>query len=99
VCVCVCVCVCLSGYALPNFSSYLLQEHSTSHDTFHGLYICYVHATRACVCMQSARACVHSLIYERILSKFAGNILRLNISGNDYVLFIFTHRVSESERD
>jgi hypothetical protein len=42
--------------------------------------------------------CVHSLIFERILSKFAGNILRLTISGKDYVLFIFTHRSHACER-
>jgi hypothetical protein len=40
-----------------------------------------------------ARACVHSLTFERIMSKFAGNILRLTITGKDYVLFIVTHRV------
>jgi hypothetical protein len=34
---------------------------------------------------------LHSLIFERILSKCAGNILRLTISGKDYLLFMFKH--------
>jgi hypothetical protein len=41
------------------------------------------------VCVLNARACVHSLIFERIISQFAGNILLLTISVKDYVLFIF----------
>jgi hypothetical protein len=97
VCVCVYVCVsvsvsvsvCLSGYTFPHFSTDLLQiwrEHSTGHTTLHRLYMLCVRA-----CVHSELACVHSLIFERILSKYAGNILRLIISGNDYALFIFTH--------
>jgi hypothetical protein len=60
------------------------------HDTLHELYILCVHATS-----------VHSLIFERILSKFAVNILRLTMRGKDYVLFMFTHCVCERvcERD
>jgi hypothetical protein len=38
---------------------------------------------RARACVLSARVCVHSLIFERIKSKFAGNILRLTICGKD----------------
>jgi hypothetical protein len=47
------------------------------------------------VCARNVRprVCVPSLIFERIMSKFAGNILRLTISGKDYVLFIVKHRV------
>ena len=56
----------------------------------------FTHRARACVL--SARVCVHSLIFERIMSKFAGNILRLTISGKDYVLFIVTHRVYACKR-
>jgi hypothetical protein len=41
------------------------------------------------------RIYVHSLI---IMSKFAGNILRLTISGKDYVLFMVTHRVYACKR-
>jgi hypothetical protein len=41
---------------------------------------------------------VHSLIFERILFKFARNILRLTISVKDYVLFISTHRAHACER-
>jgi hypothetical protein len=48
--------------------------------------------------VQRARACVHSLIFERIVSELAGNILRLTIGGKDYVLFIFTHRAHAYER-
>jgi hypothetical protein len=62
VCVCVCLCVCLSGYTFPQFSTDLLQmfrEPSTGHDTYRGLYIFCLHATRAL----SARVCVHSLIF------------------------------------
>jgi hypothetical protein len=66
------------------------------HDTYRGLFMFLVHATRACVL--NARACVHSLIFERIISKIAGNILRLTISVKDYVLFIFTHRAHACER-
>jgi hypothetical protein len=53
---------------------------------------------RARACVLSARICVHSLIFERIMSKFAGNILRLTISGKDYVLFIVTHRMYACKR-
>jgi hypothetical protein len=50
------------------------------------------------VCVLNARACVHSLIFERIISKFAGNILLLTVSVKDYVLFIYTHRAHVCER-
>jgi hypothetical protein len=59
-------------------------------DTYRGLFIIVVHAMRARAYACKARSCVHSLIFERIMSKFAVNILRLTISGKDYVLFIFT---------
>jgi hypothetical protein len=49
-------------------------------------------------CVLSACVCVHSLIFERIMSKFAGNILRLTISGKDYVLVIVTHRMYACKR-
>jgi hypothetical protein len=55
-------------------------------------------ARNARACMLNARACVHSLILERILFKFAGNILRLTISVKDYVIFMFTHRVQACAR-
>jgi hypothetical protein len=102
VCVSVSVSVCLSVCTFPHFSTYLLQiwrEPSTGHDTFRELYICLcARNVRARACVLSARTCVHSLIFERILSKFAGNILRLTISGNDYVLLMFTHRAHACER-
>jgi hypothetical protein len=34
-------------------------------------------------CVLNAHVCVNSLIFERIKSKFAGNILRLTICGKD----------------
>jgi hypothetical protein len=83
VCVCVCVCVRLCVSTFLNVSSPNLVG------TFYGSW----HVTWAiCLCTQRACACVHTLIFKRILSKFAGNILRLTISGKDYVLFIFTNR-------
>jgi hypothetical protein len=104
----VCLSVCLSGYAFPQFSTDLLQmlgEPSTGHDTFRGLYMLCVHATCG-VRVQCARtnrmrmfsyrhcvlkSCLLQTV-ERILSKFAGNVLLLTISVKDYLLFMFTHR-------
>jgi hypothetical protein len=87
----------------PQFSMDLLhiwREPSTGHDTFRGIYIYVLCArnVRARACVLSSRTCVYSLMFERILSKFAGNILRLTMSGKDYVLFIFTHRAHACER-
>jgi hypothetical protein len=53
---------------------------------------------RACACVLTACACVHSLIFERSLFEFAGNILRLTISVKDYVFVMFTHRAHACER-
>jgi hypothetical protein len=74
------------------------------HDTFRGLYMLecarinrvrMLHETnyrQRCI----YRHCVlnsHVLqTVERILSKFAGNVLLLTISVKDYVLFMFTYR-------
>jgi hypothetical protein len=83
--------------------SFLNASSPNLEGTFYGswhvawaIYCVCVHATRACVL--SARVCVHSLIFERIMSKFSGNILRLTISGKDYVLFMFTHRAHAWKR-
>jgi hypothetical protein len=57
------------------------------------LYVSYLCARNARAC-----ACVLNAIFERILFKFAGNILRLTISVNDYVLSMFTHRAHACER-
>jgi hypothetical protein len=93
VCVSVCLCVCLSvrlyvskflNGSSPNFEG-------TLYGSWHVSWAIYV-------CVLDARACVHSLIFERILSKFAGNIIWLTLSGKDYVLFIFTHRAYACER-
>jgi hypothetical protein len=46
----------------------------------------------------NAQACVHSLNFERMLSKFAGNILRFTTSGMGYVIFMFMHRAHANER-
>jgi hypothetical protein len=57
----------------------------------------FTHRARACV--RAKRARMYALAYfERIMSKFAGNILQLTISGKDYVLFIVTHRVYACKR-
>jgi hypothetical protein len=87
VCLCVCLSVCpaIRFHSSQRIFSKSGGEPSTGHDTFRGLYIC-------------ARVFVHSLIFERIMSKFAGNILRLTISGKYYVLFIVTHRVYACKR-
>jgi hypothetical protein len=50
------------------------------------------------VSAHNARACVHTLIFERIISKCAGDILLLTISVKDYVLFIFTHHAHACAR-
>jgi hypothetical protein len=55
-------------------------------------------ARNACACVLNARVYVHSLIFERILFKFGGNILRLTISVKDYVLFMFMHWAHACER-
>jgi hypothetical protein len=55
----------------------------------------------ACTCKRaSASACVitHSLIYGRILFKFAVNILQVTSSSMGNVLFMFTHRAHACER-
>jgi hypothetical protein len=94
VCLSVCVSVCLSGYTFPHFSTNLHQiwrEHSMGHDTYRGLLIC-CSALHERACVLNTCACLHSLIFERILFRsFAGNILRLTISVKDYILFMFTH--------
>jgi hypothetical protein len=100
-CVCVCVSVCLSGYTFPHFSTDLLQiwrEPSTGHDSWRGLFLFSAHNARACACVLNARACVHLLIFERIISNVAGYILLLTLSVKDYVLFMFTHRAHACER-
>jgi hypothetical protein len=44
-----------------------------------------------------ARVCAFPF-FERIISKFAGNILLLTISVKDYVLIMFTHCTHACER-
>jgi hypothetical protein len=48
-----------------------------------------------CTCVLNASACLNSLICIWIISKFAGNILRLTTSDKDYVLFMVTHHAGE----
>jgi hypothetical protein len=62
------------------------------------MYFSYSRTVRARACVLSARVCVHSLIFERIISKFDGNILQLTIRGKDYVLFLVTHSVYACKR-
>jgi hypothetical protein len=98
VCVCVCVCVrlCISTF-LNGSSPHLKRTFYGSWQVAWAIYLCAC-TQHACACLLSAHICVHSLIYKRILSKFPGNILRLTISGKDYVLFIFPHRAHACER-
>jgi hypothetical protein len=90
---CVCVCVCLSGYAFPQFSTNLQiwREPSTGHDTWHGLNMLCVHATRARVRAKRARMCAFAYLLTDYVH-ICWTKLRLTISVKDYVLFIFTHR-------
>jgi hypothetical protein len=95
VCVCVCVSVCASVQLYV--STFLNGSSPNLERTFYGswhvpwaIYFVCARNVHARACVLSARTCVHLLIFERILSKFAGNILRLTITGKDYVLFIFT---------
>jgi hypothetical protein len=55
------------------------------HDMYHWQLICFVQATHSCACVVNVRACLHSLIFLRILSKFS------------WVLFLFMHRVHTCE--
>jgi hypothetical protein len=82
VCVCVCVCPVKRFQIFSTDSLKIWREHSMGYDMLHGLYMC-AHNMCMHACMQSVRACVHLLIFEWIMSKFAGNILRLIISGKD----------------
>jgi hypothetical protein len=90
--VCVCLSVRLYVSTVLNGSSPNLER--TFYGSWHvswAIYLFSAHIARACACVLNARTCVHSLIFEWILSKFAGDILRLTISDKDYVLFMFTH--------
>jgi hypothetical protein len=104
VCLCVCVYVCLS--VCPAIRFHISQRIFSK---FGGnilwvmthivgyLLLCARNA-RACACVLNVRACVYSLIFERILCIFAGNILRLTIRFKDYVRFMYTHRAHTWER-
>jgi hypothetical protein len=81
---CVCLCVCLCVCVCPAIHFHILQRIFSK---FGGnivwvktrIYIFSTHNARACACVLNARACVHSLIFVRILSNLARNILRLTI--------------------
>jgi hypothetical protein len=102
VCVCVCVCVCPA----MRFQNGYVSSHNlewTFYGSWHGAWAIYsvrARNVRAYACMQSARACVRSLIFLCIISTFAGNILRITTSSMNYVLFMFKHceRACASER-
>jgi hypothetical protein len=69
-------------------------EHTTTHHKWQGLRtFMFTHRTHACErpCAR-ARVIKRSLIYGRILFKFAVNILQITSSSMDYVLSMFTHR-------
>jgi hypothetical protein len=96
VCVCVCVCVCVS--VRQYVSTFLNRSSPNLEGTFYGswhvscaIYVVCARNAHACACVLNARAYVHLHIFERILSKGAGNILRHTLSGKDYVLFMFAY--------
>jgi hypothetical protein len=87
----VCLSVCLSGCVC------------LCPDTFGGnilwaINLFSAHNALLCACVLNASAYMHSLIFERILSTFVGNILRLTTSGKVYILFRFMHRAHACER-
>jgi hypothetical protein len=84
-CVSVCLYVCLSGYTFPH-SQRIFPKFGENILWVMTRIVGYlfVSARNACACVLNARACVHWLIFERILHKFAGNVLLLTISVKDY---------------
>jgi hypothetical protein len=98
VCLPVCVCVCVRVSLCPAIRFHISQRIFSNigeniiwvMPRIKGYLFFRSHTARSCVL--SARACVHLLIFERIISKCAGNILLLTISIKDYILFMFTHR-------
>jgi hypothetical protein len=89
VCVCLCVCLslCLSVCVCPAIRFHISKRIFSKYGenilwvmTRIVGYFFSAHKARACACVLNERACVHSLIFERIISKFAGNILLLTIS-------------------
>jgi hypothetical protein len=105
VCVCLCVCLCVCVSVCPAIRFHISQRIFSKLGEniiwvmarIVGYYCFSAHNACACTCVLNARACVHSLIFERIISKFAGNILLLTISVKDYV-FSCSHTVPESVR-
>jgi hypothetical protein len=59
------------------------------------ILIMFTHRGRACA---SARVVNCSLIYRRLLFKFAVNILHITTSSKGYIHFMFTHRAHTCER-
>jgi hypothetical protein len=58
-------------------------------------YVLFMFTHRAHACERGcaiARVVKHSLIFGRILLKFAGHILQMTTSYMGYILIIFTHR-------
>jgi hypothetical protein len=101
VCLSVCLCVSVRLYVSTFLNGSSPHLEGTIYGSWHvpwAIYVLCVRNVRARACVLSARTSVHSLICERILSKLAGNILRLTISGKDYVLLIVTHRTHACER-
>jgi hypothetical protein len=64
-------------------------------------YVLFMNTHRAHACERAcerARVVKHSLIFGRILFKFAGNILQMTTVYMGYIFIIFTHRGHAYER-
>jgi hypothetical protein len=92
VCLSVCVCVSVRLYG----SSPHVER--TFYGSWHISWAIYIFSTHnAGACVLNVCVCVHSLIFKRIIAKFAGNIQLLTISVKDNVLCMFTHRAHACE--
>jgi hypothetical protein len=68
--------------------------HATHDHTLHGILDMFKHRVQACVCeLTCASACVtkRSLIWERILPKFGGDIQHIPIGYTSYLICVWMH--------
>jgi hypothetical protein len=80
---------------MDGFSS-LWWAHTTNDHKLHGIYTYHVQAPRASVCVRARvceRACAikRSLIFERIQSKFGGDIQHIPRVYMSYLMWVWTH--------
>jgi hypothetical protein len=86
------------AYVLTDYV-HIWWEHTTTHYMWQGLSI-FTHRAHACerVCAR-ARVIKRSLIFGRILFKFAGHMLKMTTSYMGYILITFTYRGHARERE